>query len=975
MGRRFPTPLIGLETTESRYRILVEIAAEPDSPISHDTYVDRCQSRFTKPESEDTYSRSYITRILSSYTELGVIQRVNDEILASPFTEDWLTGDLPFSEFVWKSLKRSWVAMGNKPEGIEGLDRIVSVLEDAGGGLRKGDIEAHLQSEYGYGFNNEGIRGYPEILQVLGLVEKDNTTFTLREESTVQRYKRRFRNADIFRTLETRLKREGSTIEPPSETAKRDLMKYYMYREAGGWDKRRHWYKTFWKDYLQSETRNGETGAELRRKQAYREETNHRRHLRDAITERFDSFDSADVSGLSVSVLKRIKEADSEQKARQIQMSAGSGISKADLELLTDDSRSAYSFPSNFSLYGWQQDAVDQWYTDSQATPRHQGIAQVVTGAGKTVMALEVLRKWLQEDSERKVSIIVPTRVLMRQWLTELTTTLNVPVEEIGWAGGGNKDSLTDCRVFISIVNSAVKNDYLKTQLQSGGYSEHLLIADECHRYTGDKFSNVLGYPKDGSLGLSATPLSQSEETTDSDQLLLDELGDIFYKLTYDEGITRGLIPEFTIKYVGFDLAEPERQEYDSLSQKVSDAVKDIQQQYDHRLYELRGSFAQKLQTIRSNSDRPTPAIGDYFRYTQERRELVANAVARQAITLQLLRNAINDGDKTIVFQERINQLEQLVAPHDGRGRNVRSGKLSDEGENYRVRLYEQFEGLKTVDKEMENLFADSDYWPVMYHSGHSRQVWNDIAMDWFREDEMANVMLSVKALVEGVDVPSADVGIVRVSSSSIRQRIQTLGRILRTGEDATSESTLYVLYARDTVDERIFKEYDWQEELASANVEQYIWDRDEDDSYAAGTIRSATPDEYPPRPDPDIIPDPAELSIGDDYVGPREPLTEVSVSSDGQLFKKPHQNREYLSSGGFEEIIDFVLQEKGGGTIKINSHGHLYTVLQDGPVFLGTVESPEEFTESSKSHSDSDDSRASSGSLTEQDPELDDLF
>jgi len=138
-----------------------------------------------------------------------------------------------------------------------------------------------------------------------------------------------------------------------------------------------------------------------------------------------------------------------------------------------------------------------------------------------------------------------------------------------------------------------------------------------------------------------------------------------------------------------------------------------------------------------------------------------------------LLRNAVEDDDKTIVFQERIEQLEQLIAPLEQRGVNPRTGELAEDAENYRTQLYEEFEGLKDADEEIEALFADPDYWPVMYHSGHSRDIWNDIAMEWFRQDGMADVMLSVKALVEGVDVPSADVGIVRVSSSSIRQRIK----------------------------------------------------------------------------------------------------------------------------------------------------------------------------------------------------------
>jgi len=353
----------------------------------------------------------------------------------------------------------------------------------------------------------------------------------------------------------------------------------------------------------------------------------------------------------------------------------------------------------------------------------------------------------------------------------------------------------------------------------------------------------VFDYPRSASLGLSATAVSRGEsERTADDELLLNELGDIYYELTYDEGIQRDLIPEFSIKYIGFDLAPQERNQYKRLSKKVSAAVKDIHQRYDHRLYELPGGFSQKLQMLRKEVEGPTPAITDYFEYTQDRRDLVDNAAARQAITLRLLRNAVEDDDKTIVFQERIEQLEQLIAPLEQRGVNPRTGELAEDAENYRTQLYEEFEGLKDADEEIEALFADPDYWPVMYHSGHSRDIWNDIAMEWFRQDGMADVMLSVKALVEGVDVPSADVGIVRVSSSSIRQRIQTLGRILRTGDDPDEQSTLYVLYARDTIDERIFKEYDWETELASAHVEQKVWESEPEEGYVAGESEMQRP-------------------------------------------------------------------------------------------------------------------------------------
>ncbi len=976
MTRRFPTPIIGVPTDEERYQAVLDVLA-PDSGMDWGSFQEQCRDAIRKSGGE-RYSVSYIQRILSTYAEMGVIERDDGLVHPSPFADEYRSGEMALDEFLWNCLKRSWVAKAKKPEGIEGLSKVMETVADSQDSLQMGEIEAQLAAEDGYEFNKEGVRGYPDLLTLLGIFKKEGYSYSIADPEAVERYKRRFRSTDVFDTLEAHLKREGSLVTPPSDTAKRDMMKYYMYRESGGWAKRSQWYQTFWRDYLQPATRNGDTGSELRRKDKYRNVDSKRKSLRDEIISQYDSFDAPSLSGLSTGVLERIEAADTEQEAHRIRLSAGSGMSKADLELLASEDRPSYSFGPEFSLYDWQEEAATDWFRSDQDSNAESGIAQVVTGAGKTVMALEVIRRWLQQaDDDRVVTVVVPTKVLMHQWLTELVSTLNVPIEDIGWAGGGTKYDFEDCRILVSIVNSAVKDDFLGDALESAGSPEHLLIADECHRYTGEKFSNIFTYPRVASLGLSATPLSREDDLTESDKLLLRELGDIYYRLRYDEGINRGLIPEFTIQYVGFDLAGPERDEYDELSRQVSDAVKEIQEQYQGRLHELPGGFSQKLQTIRNEVNGPTGAIADYFRYTQERRELVANAVSRQAITLQLLDNAVQQDQKTIVFQERIKQLEQLVAPWEHRGVDAKTKEISDDESAYRQRLYDTFDGLEAVDKEIESLFEQPDFWPVMYHSGHRRDIWNDISMDWFREDDMANVMLSVKALVEGVDVPSADVGIVRVSSSSIRQRIQTLGRILRTGEDASQQSTLYVLYARDTVDERIFREYDWKEELASAKVEHRIWERD-GDSFTSGNIRPAEPDELPPRPE--TVPPADELEFGEPYEGPWETARELSVDSRGKLFKNQRSKREYLEAGPLEEAVEFVHRQKGGGRIKITDHGYVLSFIDSEPIFLGVLDQDYEFNEGSDLTSltrdpQAESSDSTSSSLTKEPDDFDDIF
>jgi len=64
----------------------------------------------------------------------------------------------------------------------------------------------------------------------------------------------------------------------------------------------------------------------------------------------------------------------------------------------------------------------------------------------------------------------------------------------------------------------------------------------------------------------------------------------------------------------------------------------------------LSGNFSQKLKTLAKSVDGPTPAISDFFQYTQQRRSLIADAIGRQAIILSLLENTIDESKKSIVF-------------------------------------------------------------------------------------------------------------------------------------------------------------------------------------------------------------------------------------------------------------------------------------------------------------------------------------
>ena len=72
------------------------------------------------------------------------------------------------------------------------------------------------------------------------------------------------------------------------------------------------------------------------------------------------------------------------------------------------------------------------------------------------------------------------------------------------------------------------------------------------------------------------------------------------------------------------------------------------------------------------------------------------------------------------------------------------------------------------------------------------------MALETFSQQPQG-LLLSCKALVEGVDIPDADVGIMVSGTRSVRSRIQTIGRLLRKG--GASQPVIYLFYIPDTSD------------------------------------------------------------------------------------------------------------------------------------------------------------------------------
>lgn len=418
-------------------------------------------------------------------------------------------------------------------------------------------------------------------------------------------------------------------------------------------------------------------------------------------------------------------------------------------------------------LYKWQIECRNKY--------SGEGIAKVVTGVGKTILAFSII-----EDIHNRlcpalnVLIVVPTIVLMRQWYRELLAHSNIPAENIGVIFGNRKDCFdSPKRILVGVCNSISK---ITERLQAPNL---LLIADECHRYSGEKMQKCLDVPHDYSLGLSATP--EGSTTDDTLKIVSKKLGDIFYSLNYAEATKYGYLPRFEIRHIGISLTPEEQIQYRELTDEISDLTKEIM---------ASNSFAGRTNLLafaikRSNMVGGSSSIySKYISSIVRRKNLIFSARNRKKAVLCILDKATQNNEKcqVLVFHERINEINDLFETLMGEGYSV-GIEHSELPKEIREKNIEQFRCGAT------------------------------------------QILISGRSLIEGFDAPSADIGISMASSASRTKVVQSIGRILRKTKRGSSKfGIFYKLYTIDTTDELIYEDVDFSVLTGAECNRFFIW-------------------------------------------------------------------------------------------------------------------------------------------------------
>ena len=390
-------------------------------------------------------------------------------------------------------------------------------------------------------------------------------------------------------------------------------------------------------------------------------------------------------------------------------------------------------------LYAWQADALAAWERAGR-----RGVIEAVTGSGKTMVGVAATLAELSR--RRQVLVLVPTVELARQWVTTLTPRLPGGTS-VGQMGAGTGDTLATHDVLVAVVNSARAGDV--RPIRPCG----LLVADECHRYAGAVNRLALDGRFEHRLGLSAT---YARDDGGHLAWLDPYFGGTCFRLGYARAVSENVTARFTVTLVGCRLSPSERACYDELTEELRKLWGRLVGRHGLPAQPFAAFLAAVAEAAEGDGDAACTARA-YRRSVLERRRLLADTPAKDAAIVALA-PAVADADRTIVFTQSIEASERMA-----------------------------------------RLLGDTGLRSAVVHSRLPLPDRRGV-LSRFARGEL-DVVSAPRVLDEGIDVPAADLAVIAGASSSRRQMVQRMGRVLRRKADGR-RARFAVLFVEGTVED-----------------------------------------------------------------------------------------------------------------------------------------------------------------------------
>lgn len=397
-------------------------------------------------------------------------------------------------------------------------------------------------------------------------------------------------------------------------------------------------------------------------------------------------------------------------------------------------------FPYSAGPRPYQIDAYKSWKKNGE-----RGIFSMATGTGKTITALYCLLEQYKLNKKYYAIIIVPTLVLLSQWQQE--------AKKFNFSNfilvSANKDwkkdllfqldslSAPNSSFIILVTYASFKKEKFQNYIGRLPILT-LLIADEAHNLGSPQILKLLSTIKIQSrIGLSATPNRKYDENGNVEiEKFFNDKNPYVYSFSMKQAIDQGFLCQYTYHPHIVELAEEEFREYAAITRQLSkylqgddDGFKDSPE-------------VEKLLILR--------------------KKIVHKAINKKAVFKRIVET---------LFSERKSLKYTLVYVPEGNEAN-----------------YSDYEGDTENEEEVRLL---DEYARVVRDVDQSIIVQRFVAETANRDEILENyesgkidVLVSMKCLDEGIDVPRSEVAIFCASTGNPRQFIQRRGRVLRPHKD-----------------------------------------------------------------------------------------------------------------------------------------------------------------------------------------------
>lgn len=397
----------------------------------------------------------------------------------------------------------------------------------------------------------------------------------------------------------------------------------------------------------------------------------------------------------------------------------------------------------------YQKEAYQKWKENGK-----KGIFAMATGTGKTITSLNcALREYFltisdTEDGYYQILILVPTITLVDQWVEEVRlfdfrNIITVYSQNTKWRqelvslknkiSRGKKESF----VIISTYQSFANNDFQK--ILSKLPENMLLIADEAHNIGSESIREIFRNLKiQNRIALSATPNRiYDEEGTIEIESFFEDKPPYVFSFSMEKAIKERYLMEYCYYPQTVYLNNSEMKKY--------------------------ANYTKKLMTL---FDCVTGKFKDEHtakKYLMLRKQVLHKADDK----MRVLRN--------IVFKIGVDRLKYcfVYVPEGKENRDEDEFSFDDEDSKMLIQKM-----LKTIKEINSNITCN-------IYTGDVSKTNRRAILSGFANGNI-DVLLAMKCLDEGVDIPRAEIGIFASSTGNPRQFIQRRGRLLRTHKEKT---------------------------------------------------------------------------------------------------------------------------------------------------------------------------------------------